>query len=311
MGDVVKKKKILSIDGGGIRGIVPAIILAEIEKRTGKMISEMFDLFAGTSTGGLIATMLVLPSKMSASDIVEMYEKRGSEIFSRDICEFIFSFASLSDHKFSSNGITRVLTDVLGDITIESVEKDLLVTAYDITNREPYFFKSWRPDFNGIPLVTVCKATSAAPTYFEPVSTSIQGKDRTFIDGGVFVNNPAVSAYVEAMRIYGPDVYMLSLGTGTLVESIKYQEAKSWGKIEWIAPLIDCMFGASSDAVDYQMEMLLGKDFARMQLNNIKDDNMSLDDASEDNIAALKLAAKEYIEEHSDQIDEVIKRITC
>lgn len=305
------KKKILSIDGGGIRGIIPAIILAEIEKRTGKKISDMFDLIAGTSTGGLIAAMIASQNHKPADLIVELYEKRGHEIFSRDICAFIFSFASLSDHKFSSTGITKVLTDVFGEETIDSVEKDLLITAYDINNREPYFFKSWRPDFNGIPLVTICKATSAAPTYFEPVDTSIQGKDRTFIDGGVFVNNPAVSAYVEAIRIYGPDVYMLSLGTGTLVESIKYEDAKSWGKIEWISPLLDCMFGASSDVVDYQMNMLLGEDFTRLQLKNIKDDNMALDDASADNIAALKLAAKEFIEKNTVMIDNIIKRISC
>lgn len=305
------KKKILSIDGGGIRGIIPAIILAEIEKRTGKKISDMFDLIAGTSSGGLIAAMIASQNHKPADLIVELYEKRGHEIFSRDICEFIFSFASLSDHKFSSTGITKVLTDVFGEETIDSVEKDLLITAYDINNREPYFFKSWRPDFNGIPLVTICKATSAAPTYFEPVDTSIQGKDRTFIDGGVFVNNPAVSAYVEAIRIYGPDVYMLSLGTGTLVESIKYEDAKSWGKIEWISPLLDCMFGASSDVVDYQMNMLLGEDFTRLQLKNIKDDNMALDDASADNIAALKLAAKEFIEKNTVMIDNIIKRISC
>lgn len=305
------KKKILSIDGGGIRGIIPAIILAEIERRTQKKISDMFDLVAGTSTGGLIAAMLVSQQHPSAQNIVDLYEKRGHEIFSRDLCEFIFSFASLSDHKFSSTGISKVLSDVLGDETIDGVKKDLLITAYDINNREPYFFKSWRPDFNGIPLVTICKATSAAPTYFEPVDTSIQGKDRTFIDGGVFVNNPAVSAYVEAIRIYGPDVYVLSLGTGTLVESIKYEDAKSWGKIEWISPLLDCMFGASSDVVDYQMDMLLGEDFTRLQLKNIKDENMALDDASDDNIAALKIAAKEFIELNSHKIDEIIKRITC
>lgn len=305
------KKKILSIDGGGIRGIIPAIILAEIERRTQKRISDMFDLVAGTSTGGLIATMLVSQRHPSAQNVVDLYEKRGHEIFSRDLCEIIFSFASLSDHKFSSNGISKVLSDVLGDETIDGVKKDLLITAYDINNREPYFFKSWRPDFNGIPLVTICKATSAAPTYFEPVDTSIQGKDRTFIDGGVFVNNPAVSAYVEAMRIYGPDVYVLSLGTGVLVESIKYEDAKSWGKIEWISPLLDCMFGASSDVVDYQMNMLLGEDFTRLQLKNIKDENMALDDASDDNIAALKLATKEFIEKNTVQIDNIIKRIAC
>lgn len=303
--------RILSLDGGGIRGIIPAAILCEIEKRTERRISECFDLVAGTSTGGILGAALVSKREISARKALDIYLKQGSDIFKKDICRRIFSLSSLSDNKYDHKGIESVLVDNFGKETIDEVSCKLLVSTYDMHNRESYFFKSWKQECNGVPLTTVCRSTSAAPTYFEPVHTFIQGKERTFVDGGIYMNNPAVSAYVEAIRIMREEetrrsgVFMLSLGTGQITQSISYGNAKSWGKIEWIEPLLDCMFDGVSDAVDYQMDMLLGSDYVRIQHNNLDADQQEMDNVDPENMKNLKSIAEKYIDDN----DELIQRI--
>jgi len=133
------------------------------------------------------------------------------------------------------------------------------------------------------------RATSAAPTYFEPINANINGKIRTFVDGGVFVNNPAVSAYAEAKRIYpGEEILVISLGTGELIRPIPYEDAKDWGMAEWALPVMSCMFDGVSDAVNYQMWQILGDNFIRLQTTlTIASDDM--DNATNGNIQCLKM----------------------
>lgn len=299
--------KILSIDGGGIRGIIPATILVELEKMTKKPIRESFDLIAGTSTGGILASILCSNKNYTAKDAVNMYLKRGQDIFSRNICEKIFSFTTLSQTKYSYSGLESVLKEHFGKETIDQVNGKLLITSFDINNMEPYFFKSWKQDCVGLPLKMVCRATSAAPTYFEPLHSYIQGKERTLIDGGIFMNNPAMSAYTEAIRIFDNDVefFILSLGTGHLNRSIEYSKAKNWGKLEWILPLLDCMFDGASDAVDYQMKMLLGNNYIRLQTSELDGNTQEMDDASEENIKRLKSVADRMVKSNKTLLEEI------
>src|ERR687894_1010021 len=105
--------KVLSIDGGGIRGIIPAMILAEIEDRTGKRIAEMFDLVAGTSTGGILALGLTKPgqggkAEYSAESLIELYETEGGRIFDRTVWHRLHSVGGLAEEKYSSKGIEEV-----------------------------------------------------------------------------------------------------------------------------------------------------------------------------------------------------------
>lgn len=303
-----KVVKILSIDGGGIRGIIPATILVELERLTNKRIAESFDIIAGTSTGGILGSVLCSNRKYTAKDALDMYVKQGSDIFSRNLCEKIFSFTTLSEAKYSYSGLDSVLKTKFGKETIDQVQTKLLVTSFDIANMEPYFFKSWKQDCVGLPLKMICRATSAAPTYFEPLHSFIQGKERTLIDGGIFINNPAMSAYTEALRIYDKEdveFLVVSIGTGQLSKTIEYSKAKNWGKLEWIVPLLDCMFDGVSDAVDYQMKMILGSNYIRMQITDLTDDMQEMDNVSEENIKALKDVAKKYVNSNKDWLQEI------
>lgn len=304
-------KSILSIDGGGIRGLIPALVLTEIEKRTGYRISQLFDLIAGTSTGGILAIGLCKDDgngqpQYSAHDLAGLYEKKGNKIFSRSLWKGVSSVGGITDEKYSAEGLENVLDEYFDNEPLGSSLTDLLITSYDIQLREPHFFKSWRNEWKSVEMRHAARATSAAPTYFEPALVPAGGGTRALIDGGVFVNNPVVSAYAEYKRIF-PDeneFLVVSIGTGELVRPIPYSEAKDWGKAGWAIPILSCMFDGASDAANYQMSHILGDSFVRLQTSlSIASDDM--DNATNGNIQNLKLEARKLIKIHKKEIDRI------
>lgn len=305
-------KFVLSIDGGGIRGIVPALVLAELEKRLEKPVAGLFDLLCGTSTGGILALGLVkdagngLP-QYSAADLVKIYQDRGREIFQRSFWRGVSSVGSMLDEKYSAKGLEKVLEEYFENEPMGSALTNVMVTAYDIQNREPVFMKSWHDKFRSLEMRFAGRATSAAPTYFEPALTPIGGAVRALIDGGVFVNNPAVSAYVEALRLYpGEDIFVLSIGTGELIRPISFNEAKDWGKAGWMLPVLDCMFDGVSDAADYQLTQLLGDKYIRLQTDlSLAFDDM--DNASAGNIALLTQEAKKLLATNKQKLLRIVE----
>ena len=139
-------KYILSVDGGGIRGIIPAIILAEIEKRARKPISQIFDLMAGTSTGGIVVAGLCKKNdqgkpQYSANDLVELYQKYGPYIFKSSFFRrSILSWFNCAQYPYKN--IESVLEKYFGDDILKNTLSKVLITSYDIHNNCPFFFKS-------------------------------------------------------------------------------------------------------------------------------------------------------------------------
>lgn len=310
-------KRVLSIDGGGIRGIIPALILAEIEKRTGKPVSESFDLIAGTSAGAIIALGLACANesgatpRLSAEQMAELFAEHGSKIFSRSAMKTISSFRGWADELYSNKGLTTVLNNYFKSCSFDKSLTKVLVPTYDIQNCEPVFFKSWREEYRTLASATIALAASAAPTYFEPVELTVNNQQRTLIDGGVCVNSPAVSAYAEAMRIFPTeDILIISIGTGNTQKAgkIAYKRAKNWGKIGWSAHMLDIIFDGVTDTADYQMNQILGQDYYRFQVD-INNSSTHLDDASRKNIVCLKNYAAKFIENNNAKITEICHRI--
>lgn len=173
-------KYILSVDGGGIRGIIPAIILAEIESRTKKPISQIFDLMAGTSTGGIVVAGLCKSNSQkklqySANDLVELYQEYGAYIFQSSLWRR--SIASwLSGSQYSYKNMEFILNKYFGESTMADVASNLLLTSYDIHNSCEFFFKSWKEE--NIELKDALRATTAATTYFTPKRLKISQRER-------------------------------------------------------------------------------------------------------------------------------------
>ena len=321
-------KKILSIDGGGIRGIIPAMVLAALEERTGVPTAEIFDLIAGTSTGGILALGLSRPddagnARFAAEDLVDIYENRGREIFDRSFWRGITSVGGLTNETYSHVGLEEVLGIYFEETLLRDALTNTMVTSYDIEAREPIFLRSWRPEYAEVSMRDAARATSAAPTFFEPTQVNVGYRMLTLVDGGVFINSPSVSAYAAARRMIAeeradaerrgedyaePEIFVLSLGTGELTRSIPFEDARNWGKLEWVLPLISCIFGGVSDAADYQMRSFLGDEgYVRLQVRlEGADDDM--DNASSGNIRNLMALAEELIAADLDQILERLGR---
>jgi hypothetical protein len=304
-------KKILSIDGGGIRGLIPALVLAEIETRTGKAVADCFDLIAGTSTGGILALGFARDDgsgrpRYTAKDLAGIYQTRGKEIFSRSLWKGATSLGGLADELYSHKGLDAVLDEYFGNEPLGAALTHTLITSYDIQNRQPVFFKSWREEHRSVQMKHAARATSAAPTYFEPALVPVGGATRALIDGGVFINSPSVSAYAEAKKIFPEetDFFVLSLGTGELIRPIAFAEAKDWGKAGWLAPLLSCMFDGAADAANYQMKMFLGNRYVRMQTSlSVASDDM--DNVTHGNVENLKAEAGKLIQTHKAEMGTV------
>lgn len=309
--------KILSIDGGGIRGIIPALLLAAIEGRTGEDISHLFDLIAGTSTGGILALGLCTPDAAgspaySAARLVEFYESRGREIFARSFWRGVSAAGGLSDERYPEGPLEGILSEYFGETTLEAALTDVLISSYDLESRQPFFFKSWRKETKAVPMRWAARATSAAPTYFEPLQLQVGEQLVTLVDGGVYLNNPAVSAYAEARRRFPDerDFLVVSMGTGQLTRPIHYAEAKDWGLVQWAVPLLNVVFDGVSAAVDYQLRQILGPMFYRFQteLDLALDD---MDNASRSNIEALKGEAGQILAERQQDLEKLCTLLTA
>jgi patatin-like phospholipase/acyl hydrolase len=319
--------KILSIDGGGIRGIIPAMVLAEIERRTARPAAHLFDLIAGTSTGGILAIGLTIPKCPSAAlytsaQLIDMYERQGTRIFSRSLGHRLSACGNLLHEKYPSASIEQVLLDYFADSRLRDAATDLLIPSYEIERSFPFFFRSAiareRTDYD-FPAREVARATSAAPTYFPAMklSAGALAGHYTLIDGGVFANNPAACALVEARTTYPDcnDFLVVSLGTGELNRCLPYEQAKDWGVVRWAMPVLDVVFDGVSRTVDYQLRQLLPdsagqcRRYYRFQ-TTLDVSNHSMDNASPENITALKALAHNLVESESSNLETLCEKLT-
>jgi uncharacterized protein len=292
--------KALAIDGGGIRGLIPALVIAEIERRTGRPLASMVDVIAGTSTGGIIGCGLAKPQPLSGDQIAAIYEQDGPKIFDRSALKVITSVDGYLDERYSSDGLVDSLRRHLGTARLADATTLVLITVYDLQAREALLLRS---DADDVSMVDAAHATSAAPTYFEPVRIGA----RTLVDGGVFAVNPAVFAHLE---LRAAPTLLLSLGTGSHTRPLPYDEVKDWGRLAWAEPILDVVFDGSADAVDMQLDALDRDGYIRLQTQLVEASD-DLDDASPDNLAKLRREAERLIADHDAEIDRACALLTA
>jgi patatin-like phospholipase/acyl hydrolase len=315
--------RILAIDGGGIRGLIPAVVLADLERRTGRRTAEMFDLIAGTSTGGILACGLTRPGAdggpaFTAADLIGLYESEGPEIFHRSLIKRIVSVGGYADERYDDSGLNAALRRYLDGTRLSQAVTDLFITAYDIERRQALFFRSTRartdPTYD-FTFVDAARATSAAPTYFEPVRISdVAGASSyALIDGGVFALNPAMCAYAELAATGRRDEIHLvvSLGTGSHTRRLPFEDVRGWGQIEWARPLVDVVFDGLAETVDFELGQLLGPErYVRLQ-TQLTESGDDLDDASDRNLEALRREGNRLVEERAGDLERVARLLTA
>lgn len=255
-----KMFKILSIDGGGIKGLYSAKILQHFEEKFNCHISDYFDMICGTSTGGLIA--LALSLKIPAVDIVKFYTEKGPIIFPKRNKLFAIWRQVAWKGKFSDEPLKNALIDIFGEKLIGESNNLLCIPSYTITEARPWIFKfdygSLKRD-NRTKYVDVALATSAAPTYF-PMAEIENYNKKQFVDGGIWANNPTIVGYIEALTNFiGPEkdfdtLSILSLSSLSVTGGKPVGIPRKRAFINWRDELFEASMTGQSKFCDYFME---------------------------------------------------------
>ena len=325
--------RILSVDGGGVRGIIPALILEELERRLtrrGKVpvFSRLFDLMVGTSTGGLIVLGLSCPGERAGrrilpryrpEDLTRFYRDRGADIFPFRRFNALRTMSQAFTDKYDYRGYEELLRETFGESTLRDSLCPLLVTSYDINRGLPHLFKH-RPggryweDLN-FSMAQAARATSAAPTFFEPAVVESLGPEvRRFylVDGSMVANNPALIAYSEARKLYpGALRYViLSLGTGLLPRRFSYPDIRRWGYLDWVSPskdvpLLSEYSQGQSAAVEHMLNRMPRVSFHR--LNVPLHQGSDMDDARPESLDLLSQATEEFLQISEPLLDAAVR----
>lgn len=257
-----KPFKILSIDGGGILGILPCMILAEIEKRflNGEPIGKHFDMIVGTSTGGIIA--LSLGQGKSAQEISKLYIERGKMIFPGNrLTRWLRGWAGLFITPYDRSNLENELRREFGDRLLGSSAVPICIPSFDGRYGEPYVFKTpHHPDYKKDQferLVDVGLSTAAAPTFF----AAVKRNGYVFADGGIWANNPAMIGVVDALTCYDIDrtqIRLLSLGCGQETYRMRWWHRVGGGLI-WARHFVSSAMRAQSHNAIGQAGLLIGR----------------------------------------------------
>ena len=298
--------KVLSIDGGGTKGLYCAKIIEGIENEYGSSISEHFDLICGTSTGGLIA--LALSLEIPASDIVHFYRNHSASIFpNRSIVEKLFRALSqiLGRGKYDNKALVEALWNLFGEKKLEESKCLLCIPSFSLSDGRPYIFKRDHAEGNLVRdnntrFLDVALATSAAPTYL-PVTTITNHDNRQFIDGGIYANNPSLVGVVEAFRYFvGPGKQFSRLGLLSIATPEQFPGARRVrdthrSVLQWNSGLIKAFFDSQNGATSYIVDTLAhhcdpGFEYVRIpggHVNNELSKILQLDSASNESLDAL------------------------
>ena len=292
-------EKILSIDGGGVRGLIAANVLVEVEEQVGP-INEYFDLITGTSTGAILAGLLAIG--VSAKEAKELYEEKSDDIFDRRF-RSRFGLSSLN-YKYNNTNLVEILKDFFGDKKLSDFPVKTVINSFDINHMQPALFKSYKSN-GDIPAWKAILSSTAAPTYFAPVDH----EDKCLIDGGVLYNNPSLIALIESQKIFDDEIKLLSIGTSDQHTFYEKEDVKSWGMLKWIKPLMDIMMKGRVNTSHYLTEKYferLKKEDNYLRIQQLLKEDISLDDTSNETKNKMNFIASALVKSKKDQLSSFL-----
>ena len=316
--------RILAVDGGGIRGIVPAVLLIALQQRLARPVSDYFDVIAGTSTGGLIAAGLCTPGpdgapRYTLEEILSFYTDDCRQIFHRSLLHEVVSLDGLLRPKYPASGMEAFLAERFGDLRLSAARGLLMLVTYDIERRQPFVFCSARAvenDARNFLVRDACRATAAAPTFF-PAATisSLDGDVRHFVDGGVCSNDPTLPAFVEADQQFpGRPVTIVSLGTGNITQSLDVKRARHWGAVVWATRILEVLTDGQSGMSENCLKHLMktreraGSSYTRLQ-PDVPSGLGRMDDTSDENLRGLQEITRQYCVAQASDLDALARRL--
>ena len=317
--------KVLSIDGGGVRGIIPARILKEIETRTNKPISKLFNIVSGTSTGGLLTLAITKPNtqgnpEFSAENLVDLYMERSKEIFAKpSIIRKIKTGFGLWGSKYDRAAYDEILLQIFKDNLLSQSLCPIFIPIYSLGNSKPFIASTYfaaRNKENDFYLRDIAGAASAAPTYFDPKKFRSPNSTTIYqgVDGGIYANNPELIGVTGVYLLHPSfeigNIILLSLGTGDTVKN--NQNSGNDGDIGWLKnkDIIGSMMDAESAIAETAVTaMLKNSNHFRFQLH-LPSELADMDNSSDNNLNALLEAAEDFIQQNTLSIDNLCKKLT-
>ena len=268
-----EERFILALDGGGMRGIIPVVVLQKLESCIRDNdgtddIATYFDLISGTSTGGLITLALTcdsaLPhveqngnSQINLEALLNNYMTMGKEIFQSQAS--IFGLRQIISDKYNSGNIQNLCQRWFGAKSMDTAKVPTLIMAYDLSKGRQKIITSFG-EGSDCPVWVAARATSAAPTYFSP----IEYKGEVLVDGGVIANNPALYAYFEAKTLY-PECekfHILSISTGGAYHTMRMDSTR--GLMSWADQVSPMYSTAQKRTTDFVIEHIRDVDYVRI-----------------------------------------------
>ncbi len=281
---MINRFQILSLDGGGIKGLFSAAVLACLEDDLELCIADHFDLIVGTSTGGIIA--LAMGLGMRPRDIVKFYVNKGPNIFSPKRLSWLRHYFR---SKYSADALENALRECFGEKKLADCNKRLVIPAYNLGEDDIYIFKTphherLRRDYK-VPVWKVAQATSSAPTYFP---SFLEVDHLRLVDGGVWANNPTMVGIIEAVSMLDVSldaIHVFSLGTTSPVKG-RAKKLDRGGLWQWRKDAPDVIMQGQSIGAFTQAQHLLGKDKVLRLDPKVPDGLFSLDKFSEEELLA-------------------------
>ncbi len=312
--------RILSIDGGGVRNIISLHALVYLEEKSGKPISELFDIITGVTTGGFIAAILTIPDengspKYTAKDVLKGYQTIMSESFHNPVYHKLFTLNGFIGPEFLPRFKRRMYKHIFHDLTLNRLLNNVFIPAYDLKTRSLVLFNNQiSSDEPNYYLTDVLMGATASPTFYPP--TLLTGLDKkksmALLDAGLFNNNPCLLGLLEGHKLYPNKKFViLSLGTGSNVPVIPPEESKLWGFLQWGSQLLNVTFTGTSEITDLiirdykQFEHLSIINYLRLNVP-IDELNEHFHDTSEDNFVLLNRYGHRMILQHEREVNDFL-----
>jgi len=296
-------KCILSIDGGGVRSIIPTIIISEIEKRTGEKAYKLFDLISASSFSSIPAALSVCPEPLGlwASEIADKLENGYGKMFDKKSFGLARSIQNPFYDKYKTETSHKFIDSLFEECELKNALTELIVPCYDLILRQPYIFKknkAERKSADNFKLLDVVKASIATPTFFEPYPLG----EKLLISGTVYANNPAMCALTEAINLMPfRGFFMVSIGCGFSTDSNNFVANNKQGFNSYEEILLSSIDGVNK-TVHYEASQILSKkNYHRLQ--PFMQRRVKGDDYSRGTINYLKSVAEEFINQNSVEID--------
>lgn len=314
--------KILSIDGGGVRGIIPALVMDNLQSRlpSGVSLAKQFNIITGTSAGGILTLLLTTPGdngnpKYTTSFIATEIITFSQTVFAKSIIQSIKSLWGLTAPSYSVTPLETLLESYFGTAKLNQTITNVVVPAYEIEQQETILFEN-----QDCFLKDVARATSAAPTYFSAAAvTTGSGTVYHCVDGGIAINNPTIAAMIRAFEIYKTkdiDFLIVSLGTGTEYKArtrkFNHLQVMAWGLVQWATKILNLVMYAPMATVDYEVNSLLNTNqsqcYFRLQ-PVIEPEYDGMDDVSSTTLTALQNYATDLIKANDSDLDYIAKSL--